>query len=188
MLENIYVTIVIVIVLMMLDFFLTMQGLKSYKQKYATFVLFESYELNPSFKDSINKQRYDSKHFLSVLLVVVLLYIFHYLSFQSIFWFTPISFYFLQGMIFSMFICINAKHIQNVITFNAVNKNPSILSGKLKQSTLFSLEASKAQFFALFLILLILSLFSPNAFFFGFASGPLVLLFKSHLWMKKKPA
>ena len=185
MLENIYVTIVIIAVLMILDYSLTLKGFKFYKKKYSKFIQAESYELNPLFKDSVNKNKYNIKHFFSIILVILLLYAFHYLSFHGIFMFTPSSFYFLQGMIFSMFICINSRHIQNLMIFNAINKNPSMLSGKLKQSILFSLKASQAQLFSLSLILIIVFLFSPNMFFLGFAVGPLIILYKSHTWIKK---
>lgn len=185
MLENIYVTIGIVAVLMILDYVLTLQGFKSYKQKYATFVQFESYELNPAFKASVTKNKYDLKHFLSVVAVAVLLYAFHYLSFQRFFGFIPSTFYLLQGMIVSMFICLNATHIQNVMIFNAVNKDPSLLSGKLTQSGLFSLTATRAQFFSLFLIFITLFLFSPDMFILGFALGPLIIFLKTYFWVKR---
>src|SRR3989338_5605075 len=98
MLENIILTIGLIIILMLLDYFLTLKGLKAYKKSYSKFVEFESYELNPIVKESISKGVYNLKHLLSMVLVSLLVYVVHYLSFNNLFGFQIGTFFFTQGM------------------------------------------------------------------------------------------
>ena len=184
MLENIILTIGLIIILMLLDYFLTLKGLKAYKKSYSKFVEFESYELNPIVKESISKGVYNLKHLLSMVLVSLLVYVVHYLSFNNLFGFQIGTFFFTQGMIFSMGVYMNSRHIQNLIIFNWVDKDPSMLSGKIKQKNIFSLKALIAQSIGLFLILIFIFIFVQNMFTLGFSLGPLIVLLKTRSWIK----
>ncbi|MBI4452325.1 hypothetical protein HY637_02770 [Candidatus Woesearchaeota archaeon] len=186
MIQNVYLTIFLIAMLMLLDYYLTMKGFKLYKQKTYKYIKLESYELNTMFKESVNQSTYNFKHLLSVALVSIFVYILYYASYNEILFFHKSTYHFIQGMIFSMFIYINSKHLQNIMTFNAVNRNPSILSGKIKQTTLFSLKSGIAHSFAAFLVLLSLFLLVPSFFTFGFAIGPLAITLKQRKWLKKK--
>ena len=184
MLENIILTIGLIIILMLLDYFLTLKGLKAYKKSYSKFVEFESYELNPIVKESISKGVYNLKHLLSMVLVSLLVYVVHYLSFNNLFGFQIGTFFFTQVMIFSMGVYMNSRHIQNLIIFNWVDKDPSMLSGKIKQKNIFSLKALIAQSIGLFLILIFIFIFVQNMFTLGFSLGPLIVLLKTRSWIK----
>ena len=63
MLENIYATIFFIVVLMFLDYFLTIKSVNLTKQGFSKYIKVESYELNPLFKGSVSKMQYSLKHF-----------------------------------------------------------------------------------------------------------------------------
>ena len=185
MLEDIYITIAILITLMFLDYFLTLKGFKLYKKRYSKYVEVESYELNPKLKYYIKEGKYSFGHLMGVILVSAIVYGFHYIGRNNLLGLGMWVFFLIQGMLFSIFVYLNSIHIQNIIIFNAVNKNPSMLSGKLKRKYLFSLKAGSARALEVFLILLFVFIMVPNSFTLGFALGPLVMLLKLRCWVKK---
>lgn len=185
MLDNVYITIILIVILMFLDYFLTIKSIDLAKQGYSKYIKVESYELNPLFKESVNKMQYSLKHFLGVVFVSVIVYAFYYSSVHDILFFNMNGYFMFQGIISSIFIFINASHIRNLIVFNTIKKDKSLLSGKLKQKHLFSLKSYIAESIKLFIILFSLFLFSPSYFTFGFALGPLLIANKNRAWIKK---
>lgn len=186
MIENIHITILIFVILSFLDYFLTIKGFKSYKEKYSKFVKIESYELNPMFKKDIRKLKYNFKHLFFVVFASVLVFGVYHLSQNNLYGFKIRTFFFLQGIIFSMLIYLNINHLGNIILFKMINNNPKLLSGKIKHSYLFSLKTNMIMALKFFIILFVIFIFNLNAFTFGFALGPLVLLIKLYFWSKKK--
>ena len=184
MLENVYVTVFLVAVLMFLDYFLTIKSFKLAEQGYTKHIRLETMELNPNLRGSVDRKKYSWKHFLGVIFAAVVIYLFYYLGKNNLIFSTDTYFMF-QGMILSIFIFINASHVRNLIIFNVIKKDKSLLSGKLKQSHLFSLKSTMADAIKVFIVLISLFLFSPSYFTFGFAIGPLLLFFKGKSWMKK---
>jgi len=184
MIENIYITIFLIVFLMFLDFFLTIKSVKLAKQGFSKYIKVESYELNPLFKENVSKMQYSFKHFLLVILTSATVCLFYYLG-KNNFIFNMDTYSMFQGMIFSLFIFVNASHVRNLIVFSMIKKDSSLLSGKIKQKYLFSLKSSSADALKVFLILITLFLFSPSYFNFGFAVGPLFLMLKARAWIKK---
>jgi len=185
MIENVYVTIFLIASLMFLDYFLTIKSVRLAKRGHSRYIKLESYELNPIFRKSVDQMRYSWKHFLGVILAAMGIYFFYYLSVNTILFFSMNGYHMLQGMLLSIFIFINAGHIRNLMVFNAIKKDRSLLSGKLKQSHLFSLKAGIAEAIKLFVILFSLFLLYPSYFTFGFALGPLLVANKGRAWIKK---
>ena len=184
MLENIYTTILLVVVLMFLDYFLTIKSVKLAKQGYSKYIKVESYELNPIFKENVDKMKYSSRHFLLVIFAAAMLYSFYYLGKNNLI-LSMNSYFMFQGMLFSLFVFINASHIRNLIVFKTVKKDNSLLSGRLRQKHLLSIKMSSADALKVFIILMAFFLFSPSYFNFGFALGPLLLIWKHRTWTKK---
>jgi hypothetical protein len=160
-----------------------LQGFKFYEKAYSKKVKVESYELNPMFKKSVKKRRYSFRHLFSMIIVSVFLYLIHYFGTNDMLGFRMGTFFLIQGMLFSMLIYINSRHIQNIILFSYIEKNPSVLSGKVKYSYKFSLKASSAGLVGIFIVLFAVFLFVPSFFTFGFALGPLIMLIKQKFWL-----
>lgn len=184
-LENIYFTVILLIILMLSDYLLTLKGYRLYKQKYSKFVEIESYELNPMFKESISKKRYNFKHLFGIIFSSFLLFFVYYLGINHLLGVDITTFHLLQGMLFSNFLYVNSRHIQNIMLFRSIIKNEKLLTGKLKQHHLFSLESSKAQLISIFLVFFSIYIFFPNPFTLGFALGPIIMLFWNYIWTKR---
>ena len=177
LMHNVYLTIVIAIFLGVLDHFLTIKGYRLYKQGYIQYVELRYYELNPLWRENIEKSEYDYKHFLLWILIGILIYVIYILDINA--------FYFIQGAILSLYIVVNARHIKNLVVFSAVKKNPALLSGKLKTTYLFSLKNASAEMFGILIVLLFLFVFSPSFFTFGVVVGPLFILLNIMIWTRK---
>ena len=102
MLENIYITILLVAALMFLDHFLTIKSVRLGRETYSKHVKLETYELNPIFRDSVNKLKYSWKHFIGVIFAVLITYFFYCLSINNILLFRMGNYYMFQGMILSI--------------------------------------------------------------------------------------
>ncbi|HLC60268.1 MAG TPA: hypothetical protein VJJ52_02460 [Candidatus Nanoarchaeia archaeon] len=184
MIENVYVTLSLIVILMFLDYFLTIKSVKLAEQGYTKCIKLETLELNPNFRNNVDKKKYSWKHFLGVIFTTIIIYLFHYLGKNNII-FSMNTYFMFEAMLFSIFIFINSSHIRNLIVFDAVIKDKSLLTGKLRQKHLFSLKSTMADAFKVFIILMFLFLFVPSYFTFGFALGPLLLVFKNISWTKK---
>mgnify|MGYP001578861561 CR=1 FL=1 len=184
MLGNIYITILLIVSLMFLDYFLTIKSVKLAKQGYSKYIKVESYELNPLFKENVDKMKYSLRHFLFVIFAAVIIYFFHYLSKSNLI-LNMNAYFTFQGMLFSLFVFINASHIRNLIVFKTIKKDNSLLSGRLRQKHPLSIKMSSADALKVFIILMALFMFSPSYFNFGFALGPLLLVWKHRAWTKK---
>ncbi len=66
---NIYFVVGLVLCLMISDYLLTLLGQKYYKKYLKNRLVTKSYELNPFWQKSIEKERYDYRHILLVLLL-----------------------------------------------------------------------------------------------------------------------
>lgn len=184
MLDNVYITILFVAALMFLDYYLTIKSLKLAEQGYTKHIRLETLELNPSLRGSVDRKKYNWKHFLGVIFAAVVIYFFYYLAKNNLV-FSMDTYFMFQGMMLSIFIFINASHMRNLIVFSTIKKDKTLLSGKLKQKHLFSLKSTMADAIKVFVILISLFLFSPSYFTFGFATGPLLLVLKGKSWIKK---
>ena len=185
MIDNIYATIGIIAALMFLDYYLTLKGLKMYKGKYSKHFKFESYELNPMFREKVQAHKYSMKHLVSVILTSALVYFVYYFGLQNRFGLRPSTFYLVQGLVFSMLIYTVLRHIQNILIFRAIDKDPSMLSGIVRQKLAFELKAGMTHAFTAFLLLFIVYLFVPTSFTLGFALGPLAMTYRHWTWLRK---
>ena len=124
-------------------------------------------------------------HLFNVILVSLVIYSIYYLSTKNILLVAKNTFVTVQGAIFSTFIYINSRHIGNILTFKAIDENPNLLSGKIKQSYLFALRLSQIDAYGASIILFFVFIFMPSYFTFGFMIGPLITAFKHKAWVRK---
>ena len=186
MLGNFYLITSIVVLLMLMDYFLTLKGYSLYSRKYSKNVELESYELNPTFGNNIKQGKYSLRHALSIFVIVGILFLIHFcIDFCQFSIISTPMLYMAEGMLLSAFTYVNVRHLKNILIFKSVDKNPKLLQGKVFQSKEFSLKASIIDCFATFLILFVVLLSVPNFFTLGFASGPLIVMFAHIRWIKK---
>ena len=184
--QNIFVTIIVLAVLMIVDYVLILNGYALYKRTHAKFVDdAESPDVNPLFKKHLDQKKYNLSHFLSIVVVAIVLYSVHYLTTNNLYYFNPWAYPFFSGLLLSRFIYANARHLQNLVVYYALHKDVSLLSGKIKQKKLYSLYVSSAHALGVIFIMLFVLFFTPSWFNLGFALGPLPIISKNIVWMKK---
>lgn len=181
-----WLSIILIAALMFLDYYLTLKGQALGKKEYYKHVKIETYELNPTFRGHVSAGTYTIKHFLLVILNCALLFGAYFLTTQNNQFFTATTYDFMRGILLSMFIYINCRHLQNIMLFKKLNKEPKLLSGTLKQAHAFSLHAGKAHAYTTALLLFALWAFNPTWLTFGFALGPFFVGRKHKGWAKKK--
>lgn len=186
MFGNIYVTIVVVALLMLLDYWLTLKGYVLYKKQISKYIEMEGYELNPLFGNSIERNKYNIRHGVSILMVALVIFVIHYGVENK--WspvFNNNFLYMAEGMLVSAFSFINIRHLKNISTFLVLKKKKGMLKGKVFQSSEFALRISYYDALGMFLMLLVVFAIIPSAFTLGFASGPLVILLAHFRWISK---
>ena len=123
--ENIIIAISIIIILMFLDYSLTVLGQKYYKKYYRKYVLIDKYELNPMFQQEVEKGKYPLKHLVGVFLIsFIIIYLYFYDP-------TRISYEITTSMLFFVYLITNLNHITNIGVFKWVGKNPDLIKGKI---------------------------------------------------------
>jgi len=176
-LHNVYFTIIFIIILAFLDYFLTIMNSKLLKIKYIEFFEFEQYELNPRMQKSVNEHKYNFRHSLFIILLIIPIFILHNIDIRGLF--------ILQGMLYSLFFIIISRHIRNYIMYNVIAKNSNLLSGKIKMSYIYNIKHSVSEALGFLFIFFLLFIFEPSYFIFGFVLGPLILIFCHVIWVKK---
>lgn len=179
--HNVYLTMALLFVFGLLDYRMTLIAKKIRERKHAEFFEWEQFEMNPKWQDTINKGKYDIKHFfllIGLAIVTIISYGIHEYLFLT--W---------QGAIFTFYFLIIGNHIRRIHLFRIVEKNPEMLSGKIKLSYLFLLQSSKSLIIAFIFILTLVFIFSPSFFTFGAILGALLLFSTISGWIKdqRKP-
>ena len=166
-------------ILMLCDYYLTLAGKKLRDKVYADQLTSEEYELNPVWQKDVNKlKKFNYKHLLAIILITGYFYFASLLLKDDIF-------FLIYGALFVLYIYIIARHVQNILTYRFINKEPSQLSGKIYLGHLFSLKTSLYQTFTTGLLMLILSAWTQSWFILGGASGLLLFCVTQLRWIKR---
>ena len=166
-------------ILMLCDYYLTLAGKKLRDKVYADHLTSEEYELNPVWQKDVNKlKKFNYKHLLAIILITGYFYFASLLLKDDIF-------FLIYGALFVLYIYIIARHVQNILTYRFINKEPSQLSGKIYLGHLFSLKTSLYQTFTTGLLMLILSAWTQSWFILGGASGLLLFCVTQLRWIKR---
>jgi len=179
MIQNVYLTIGLVVFLALLDRYLTLYAFSLYKKKYSEFIEIESFELNPFGKKDVEESKLiNFTHLFFVFFACLLIFI-SYL-FEANF------FFFIQGIFLTLFVYTNSRNIKFIIICKEIIKNPNLLTGKIKEKTLFSHKGVRAEMVGVAILLLFIFLMIPSYFTFGCFLGPLVLLMVNEGWKKRQ--
>jgi hypothetical protein len=180
---EVHVTAIVIASLMFIDYALTLAGQAMYRRRYSEFVRIESYELNPVLAASIDAGRYSARHLVSVVAVVTCI--------EAIGWLVARyddphargTFGLFQGLLLSMFVCILGRHLQNLLVFWAVARDPSLLSGQLHMTMRYTQRAGLAAQLGVALLGVLVVAGQPTWFTLGVALGTWLLALTMATWL-----
>lgn len=170
---------------MFLDYYLTLKGAKLYREGFSSHIKAENYELNPMFQKSIQAFKYDKRHFISMVMVSVLIYFLYFLAGKNGNFFPQQQITLIPGIFFTIFLYVNANHLRNITLFKVVKQNPTILRGQVEQDYLYALKNGEAQILVVFIPLLVIFIFTPSYFSFGALLGLGAVYSQLRGWKKK---
>lgn len=173
-----YPLLIVVPVLMILDYYLTIQGAHLYKRLNGLDDPKE-YELNPVFQKSVSLlHRVDLNHVLSVAIVTGILIL---LSEKNLVTHTTLEF--LVGSLAIPLAAVNGRHLANILTFLYSAKHPSEITGQSHVTAAFSIKMSQYHMLFLLLPLLIIGLAQPTSFVFGGIAATIMLILYHQIWL-----
>lgn len=168
------------------DYFLTVLGAKVRERVYALHFKTEHYELNPTWQKTIaRKQWFNPRHILVTLLSTGLLA--GLLEWGAC---PPAFAEGVPGCVFIMFGTIIGRHVNNLLLFRRVARQPPELAGQITLTYALTLSMSLYQTIGIAIPLLLLALFSPTPFVLGGLCGVLALIVTHLRWLwrlRRKP-
>lgn len=186
MISNICFTLSLVALLMFLDYYFTLKNYRLYKEKVATIIEVEQFELNPEFQSLVYKNQYSHKHFWGVIVLIAFLWAVWMiektfeLSGGESSWFQFFATAVIAFLLFVLF-----QHTRNFLNFRAYNKSQTGLEGKLKQSYLYALQTSRGEAVGMMIVFLIHFLLVPSYVAAGFIFGLILMIKQQSVWKKK---
>lgn len=166
-------------ILMLCDYYLTLAGKKLRDKVYSNHLSSEEYELNPAWQKDVNKlKKFNYKHILAIILITGYLYFIALLVSDNIF-------SLIYGFLFILYVYIVMRHLQNLLTYHFINKNPEQLSGKVYMGHIFSLKTSQYNSLVTGLMLLVISIWTQSWFILGGAGSMFVFCLTQLRWIKR---
>jgi len=155
-----------ILILSVLDYYLTMFSSNLYKKAFADSVEYKSTKGSSSNREKRRSLLGAGFLWLKLLLILVLLIIW----FQAKITQSQIVeqfYFFILGFTFFNFLIIDLRHLQNVLIFSYAAKHPQEISGKVSYHRSFSLMQSAFQLVLPFILVLVIFAFHPSFFLFG---------------------
>ncbi len=176
---NIYFIIPLILIIFLLDFWLTIKGQQYYRKIGIKYVKMGSYEMNPIWVKSVRKEQYDHRHFLGVMLILLGILFVHFADESKM-----IYEYIIGFLIIGWFFIISG-HIQNIIYFWYIGNHPESIKGLIIKKPDLSYVQSILGTFSLFIILFLIFIYSPSIFLFGGVNFSLLLILVQFIWYKR---
>lgn len=166
---------------MLLDYFLTILGAKSARRVYSNHFKVVSYELNPLWKNSVERLRWFNLRHLVIVCLVTLLAVF-----VDVLEAAPSrTFDILFGILLGGFGLVCCRHLNNLLLFGYLNRHPAEISGQVTLSMPLQLRISLLQYLSLAPLLLIIGLFTRSTFVFGVCLGVGALVIAHLVWSRR---
>ena len=89
------------------------------------------------------------------------------------------------GFSLFLFLIIDLRHMETILTDLLIRLRRADLSGKLSLGRGYSLGYSGIRLFTLFVVLLVIAVMRPTAFYIGAAAAPLSLIIRNLILMRK---
>lgn len=170
--------ILIILVLSLLDYYLTILSSNLYKKSFGQSVEYKNIK-EFSSKESKTLPKLNARYlWLKVLLILVILVIWietKITESQSV----KQLYFFILGFTFFNFLIINSRHLQSILIFSYAVRNSQQISGKVTYQRSFSLMQSAFQLLLPLILILIIFIFHPSYFLFGAILAPLFLILRN---------
>lgn len=156
-----YLFLLLIFILALLDPWLTVAGLKAHQKYAAPHISFQyGYELNPAFEKQFAAHRRVSwKHLALVAVMLVWLVLLRLVGGGGLF-------EFLAGGILLLYLSVNLRHLQNILTFRAVG-HPGAVRGHVEYAYWLSQRTSAWLFLSEAILFAAAGLLIPRPFFWG---------------------
>lgn len=178
-LENIYITLILIFMLSILDFWMTFVAKKYYAKYFNNYINVDAYELNPMWQKNINIGKYNFRY----LLVMILLLVFTFILYQEDS--STLIYEFFVGFQVILLLIVNTQHLQNIFASLYIKKYPYVIVGKLQHKIEFTYYVSFLHHFSILLILLFIILFDLSIFLTGGIIGILFYNIKKYSFYRK---
>lgn len=176
---NIYFVMGLIFCIMILDYALTLVGQKHYKLYYKQHMDIESYELNPIWKKSIREVKYDYRHLIGVVFILILIIYIHYYGRSR-------NLYeFMVGLVVVLYTAVLSKHIQNIAMYKFIGRHPESVEGKVQINMNLSYHTSMMFYVSFLLLLVVILLFTQTIFILGGVTGITIHLVRHYSWLKR---
>jgi hypothetical protein len=165
------------------DYALTLAGARLYESRSKQFVEVPSYELNPYWRDVVERGRYWHprliRAFAVYALIVVLLCVPRWMAVaghvpSTLDWFGVYACVTVAALL-SRHVSVIASHLQNIAVARGLMR-PELLTGHLVQSAQFTYGRTRIMYWYQALVLAVLAALEPSPVTVGFVLGPLLLV------------
>jgi len=169
---------------MLADYFMTVWGAILAERKYRQHFKIEHYELNPLWQKHIRQKKwFNPKH----LALVALMTAFCFLLSSGL---TAGDFVSqgLFGYLTILFASVIGTHLNNILLFSYLDRNPGSISGEVTMSHTMMLSMAQFRVFGLLFVLGLLAIFSPTPFVIGGLLSQVAVVFVKWAWLVKAKA
>lgn len=176
--------ILVILILSVLDYYLTVFGSNLYKKSFADSVEYKSARELSSEQGKKRSLLGSGFLWLKLLLILVILII--WLQAKTTQSLTVEKLYFfILGFTFFNFLIIDLRHLQSIFIFSYAAKNSEEISGKISYHRSFSLMQSAFQLVLPFVLILVIFAFHPSFFLFGGILAPFFLILRNMLLARR---
>ncbi len=165
--------------LMLLDYYLTVIGLRLAEKKYRRHFRTPHYELNPIWQKQVEKKRnwFNLRHLSLVALMTALLF---WLDHITVF---DTSLPFFLGATVLVYATVIGSHLANIMIFRRCFKHPAAVSGEVNLAHTFVLKSSQYRCWALLVPFAVAAAFVRDPFLYGGVAGILILMLVHSVWL-----
>jgi hypothetical protein len=178
-LYNLYFIVPLIMIIFLLDFYLTIKGQQYYRKYGIKHLKFGAYELNPLWRKTIRKGKYNYLHLIAIIFVIISI-----ISIYSIDE-TLFIYEFLIGFILISSSYILTRHIENLTYFWYIGTHPKSIKGLIIKKPDLIYFQSIVTTISLFLLLFIIYIFYPSIFILGGLIFSLLFMLVQFGWYKR---
>jgi hypothetical protein len=176
-----YPELLIIIVLMFSDYYLTIWGTKLRNEGHSNYFVVENYELNPIWQHDIQNQKMFNLRqvIMTIAAFCFFIYVFEYMDLNDSLKDGLI------GFLLAHYGMLTGRHISNLLTYYYTKNHPNDLSGKIRQSHKYCLYNSLYQYLVAIVPLILIAVVYPKPFIIGCAVGSSFSIITHILWIRK---
>jgi hypothetical protein len=166
-------------VLMVTDYLLTILGARASAKVYRQHFVLASYELNPLWRDSVDRTRwFNPRHMALVCVVTVALLIADRSEIPG--WALEL----LIGALLGAWGMLCGRHLTNLLIFHFLNRHPETVSGRVTMSLPLSLKMSQFTIFGTVPLFILTACLAPHPATIGIALGIGILTGVHSIWAR----